>query len=196
MRHDALHVGSGDNPLDAQEAAMAVNGKVVGTTIVGIALLAGLKLFYLEHFYWYDITYEGTGTLPFTTVEGAQEDVTVVALQHAEGASSPLKYRACFELPPESMARLAEFAPAPNPAPTVAPRPFTCFDAEAIAEALERGSATAVLGTTNTPYGIDRVVAVTDAGDAYAWHQINRCGERVFDGDPPPEGCPPPPQTE
>ncbi len=173
-----------------------MNGKVVGIAILGVALLAGIKLFYLEHFYWYDIEYEGTGTMRLTTGDGAAEDVTVIALQHAEGASSPLKYRACFEVEPSLLDRLDAFAPAPDAAPTVAPRPFTCFDAAEIAEALESGTATAVLGITNQPYGIDRVVAVTDAGKAFAWHQINRCGERVFDGDPPPEGCPPPPQTE
>ncbi|MEO0692827.1 MAG: DUF6446 family protein, partial [Pseudomonadota bacterium] len=26
------------------------------------------------------------------------------------------------------------------------------------------------------------------------WHQINACGEEVFDGNPPPDGCPPVPE--
>ena len=61
--------------------------------------------------------------------------------------------------------------------------------------ALESGTALAFLGTENIVYGIDRVVAITDTGRGYVWHQINACGERVFDGDPPPPGCPPPPSA-
>ena len=41
---------------------------------------------------------------------------------------------------------------------------------------------------------IDRIVAVFPDGRGYAWHQINACGEVVFDGDPAPEGCPPVPE--
>ncbi|MEM1430500.1 MAG: DUF6446 family protein [Pseudomonadota bacterium] len=173
-----------------------MNGSAVGITILGAALVAGIALYRLEHFYWYDIEYEGTGTMALTAADGTVEDVTVIALQHAEGSSSPLKFRACFRVEDALLDRLASFAPAPDAAPTVAPRPFDCFDADAIAQDLKDGAATAVLGQTNTPYGIDRIVAITRNGDAFAWHQINRCGERVFDGDPPPEGCPPPPNTE
>jgi hypothetical protein len=43
-------------------------------------------------------------------------------------------------------------------------------------------------------YGIDRVLAIYPDGRAFAWHQINACGKFVFDGDPPPEGCPPVPE--
>jgi hypothetical protein len=85
------------------------------------------------------------------------------------------------------------FAIYPDPEPTVAPRSFPCFDADALASALANGDAVALLGQSNVTYGIDRVVAVGADGIGRAWHQINRCGERVFDGDPPPQDCPPPP---
>ena len=43
-------------------------------------------------------------------------------------------------------------------------------------------------------YGIDRIVAIYPDGRGYAWHQINACGEVVFDGQPAPENCPPKPE--
>jgi hypothetical protein len=43
-------------------------------------------------------------------------------------------------------------------------------------------------------YGIDRIVAITEDGRGYVWHQINDCGEVVFDGEPAPENCPEPPE--
>lgn len=80
------------------------------------------------------------------------------------------------------------------PVPTVAPGWFECFDATALGADLEGGSAIAFLGTFNVIYGFDRVVAITEDGRGYVWHQLNKCGEKVFDGDPPPEGCPPQPE--
>jgi hypothetical protein len=78
--------------------------------------------------------------------------------------------------------------------PLVAPGWFDCFDAAAIGADLAAGRAAAVLGEANVTYGIDRVLALYPDGRGYAWHQINACGEVVFDGDPPPPGCPPVPE--
>ena len=50
------------------------------------------------------------------------------------------------------------------------------------------------LHTGSAIESIDRIVAVYPDGRAYAWHQINRCGEVVFDGNSAPEGCPTPPE--
>ena len=54
---------------------------------------------------------------------------------------------------------------------------------------------TAWLGTADITYGIDRVIALDADGRGYVWHQINPCGEVVFDGKPAPEGCPPKPEN-
>jgi hypothetical protein len=86
------------------------------------------------------------------------------------------------------------FALYPNARPLVAPGWFDCFDAATIGGDLQSGRAVAVLGEENVTYGIDRVIALYPDGRAFAWHQINACGEVVFDGDPPPEGCPPVPE--
>ena len=80
-----------------------------------------------------------------------------------------------------------------NPIPNVASRWFECFDAQDIGAALEADEMTAYLGIFNVVYGFDRVVAIDDAGQGYVWHQINACGQAAFDGDPLPQGCPPPP---
>ena len=78
--------------------------------------------------------------------------------------------------------------------PRTAPGWFDCFDAEAIGDAIESGEARAYLGTKDVRYGIDRIVAILPDGRGFAWHDINACGEVVFDGDPAPEGCPPVPE--
>jgi hypothetical protein len=52
----------------------------------------------------------------------------------------------------------------------------------------------AFLGERDVTYGIDRIVAVYPDGRAMAWHQINACGAVVFDGNPAPDGCAPPPE--
>ena len=47
---------------------------------------------------------------------------------------------------------------------------------------------------TNVGIADGRIVAITEDGRGYAWHQINACGKEVFDGKPAPEGCPPAPE--
>jgi hypothetical protein len=168
-------------------------GRIAVVALLALAVLAGAGLFYLEQFHWYDVREEGRGTVTLTTADGSREALDVTRLRVAEGDSSPLKYRACFEIDAAPRALADRFAPYPDPEPTVAPVTFPCFEADALASALAAGDTLAFMGQENITYGIDRVVAVGAGGEGFAWHQINRCGARVFDGDPPPEGCPPPP---
>jgi hypothetical protein len=108
--------------------------------------------------------------------------------------SSPIRYRACFTTP-MSHALLSETYEIYEQAePLTAPEWFDCYDAQAIGKALEEGRALAFLGQRDVTYGVDRVVAITEDGHGYVWHQINRCGEVVFDGQPAPDDCPKPPQ--
>ena len=60
---------------------------------------------------------------------------------------------------------------------------------------LSEGLATAYMGTANLQYGIDRVIAVYPDGRAYLWHEINACGEAVFNRYPAPDTCPPAPES-
>ena len=102
--------------------------------------------------------------------------------------SSPIRFRACFTLPPGTTGDAY-----PEAVPLTAPGWFDCFDAGRITQDLASGAARAVLGEANIRYGIDRVLALYPDGRGYAWTQIDRCGKEVFDGNPPPAGCPPVP---
>ncbi len=169
-------------------------GKWVAAMIVLVAALAGGGLYYLQIYHFYeevaaeDVAVELTGI-----VSGTPETIPATEVEAIDAASSPIRFRACFATP-LSLALLTEtFEIYDDAEPLVAPDWFGCFDAAGLGAALEAGTAVAFLGQRDITYGIDRVVAVTPEGRGYVWHQINRCGEVVFDGEPVPEGCPPPP---
>ena len=76
------------------------------------------------------------------------------------------------------------------PAPRNAPSWFECFDAQAIAAELEAGTALTFLGQKNVEFGVDRIVAITEDGRGYIWHDLNECGEKSYDGTVVGETCP------
>lgn len=167
-------------------------GRIVAAFLILAGLLAGGAMYYLQVYAYYD-------TLPARdaitlTPEGAisARVVPVRDFRGIDSDSSPLRYRACFTIDAD-LDGITAYA---DPSPLIAPRWFDCFDAEAVAAALAAGEARAYLARANFEYGFDRVVAVYDDGSAVAWHQMNRCGAAVYDGLPPPEGCPPPPEDD
>ncbi|WP_245820541.1 DUF6446 family protein [Flavimaricola marinus] len=160
------------------------------------ALIAGAALYYFQIYAFYtEVTSDDVGNVQLVNVvTRAPEPILFENFEAIDSDSSPVRFRACFDTP-LSQAMLTEtFVTYDAAEPLVAPGWFDCFDAQQIGEALETGEAIAFLGTENITYGIDRVVAVMPNGRAYAWHQINSCGEVVFDGNPAPEGCPPAPE--
>ncbi len=157
--------------------------------LVGGTLLAGVGAWYLTVYAYYDRLPAQDTVLLTPLGAAAAQDHPVTDFEGIDSDSSPIRYRACFTLDADP----AQFTPYPDAAPLIAPNWFDCFDAHAIGAALEEGRATAILGQGHLEYGIDRVVAVFPDGRAFAWHQINPCGEAHFDGDPLPPGCPPPP---
>ncbi len=179
-------------------------GKFLALFTLAAAVVVGGAVYYLQVYAFYEpvtLAQEPSGPgetriLMSPRKGGRAEPVPVGSFRGIDAASSPLRFRACFEilLPPEELRET--YLPYEDPVPLVAPGWFDCFDARAIGAALEEGRAQAFLGEANIRYGIDRVIAVDEAGRAYAWHQINSCGERVFNGEPAPEGCPPPPEGE
>lgn len=174
-----------------------MNGKWIAAMIIGAAALAGGALYYFQIYYFYE-------NLPAESVEislterasGAPQTIPVAGLQAIDASSSPIRFRACFDTPLSLADLRADFLPYEAAEPLTAPQWFDCFDAAALGADLEAGRAAAFLGVADIRYGIDLVVAVDDAGRGYAWHQINHCGEKVFDGEPVPAGCPPPPDPE
>ena len=173
-----------------------MSGKVVAIVLVSLGLLAGAAMYYLQVYAFYeDVALTGEGgsiELRISTGDGRELDLPATDFKGIDGSSSPIRFRACFraELPAAE-----EFLAYEDAVPLNAPGWFDCFDAAAIGSDLASGAARAYLGEAHVAYGIDRVLAVYSDGRAYAWHQINACGEEVFDGKPAPEGGPAPEPT-
>lgn len=171
-------------------------GKFLGAVILISAVMAGVAMYYLQVYHFYEEV-QGNGETDVMLVSlssGVPEPVLYDGFKAIDASSSPIRYRACFTTS-MSHAMLSETYEIYETAePLVAPKWFDCFDAEAIGADLEAGRALAFLGQRDIQYGIDRIVAITEDGRGYAWHQINHCGEVVFDGNAAPEDCPEPPQ--
>jgi hypothetical protein len=132
---------------------------------------------------------------PVTLTLAAGDDLTTLPATDIEAIasiSSPLGFRACFahDLDLDALGAEITAEPRPDAAPTVAPGWFDCFDAEAIGAVLASGEARAFTAYPNAQFGVDRVVALTADGRGWAWHQLNDCGERSYDGTPVGEECP------
>lgn len=171
-------------------------GKVLVSFIVVSAIAAGILMYYLQVYGFYEeVTPLGVEDVQLTSVStGVSEPILYENFKAIDSDSSPLRYRACFTTPMSEAMLTETYVLYDSPVPLVAPGWFDCFDAQEIGAALEEGQAIAFLGTANITYGFDRVVAIFPDGAGYAWHQMNICGEEVFDGNPPPPGCPPPPE--
>ena len=175
-----------------------MTGKLVGAFIVFIALAAGAAVYWLQEYAYYQpVAFQPGAEITLTPIESDTPEVILAeAVTGIDADSSPLRFRACFKTP-LTLGMLTETYRAYEGAvPLNGPSWFDCFDAAVICAALEKGEALAFLGQSNVTYGNDRVVAVMPAGRALAWNQMNACGEKVFNGDPAPETCPPAPAKE
>ncbi len=169
-----------------------MTGKILAAGIVATALIAGIALYYLQvHAFYEDVQAEGEAVRLTALATGAPDLIVTDDFQGIDSGSSPLRYRACFTTPHSQAMLTGTFAPYEGAVPLIAPAWFGCFNAQEIGAALEDGTALAFLGEKNRSYGFDRVVAVMPDGRGFVWHQINHCGEEVFNGKPAPEGCPP-----
>lgn len=167
-------------------------GRIVTLLIVVTSLIGGAVLYYLQVYaYYIQLPPEAVADLRLTLADGTEIPVKASDFKGIDAESSPIRYRACFT--PQGLPPVADLAPYPAADPLNAPMWFMCYNAAEIGAALEDGTAKAILGQKDVHYGIDRVVALMPDGRALAWHQINPCGMAVFDGQPAPEGCPPPP---
>ena len=157
-------------------------GKVVVIALLAVCLLGGVGIWYTQTRAFWDRV-EGPVTLG---IEGRPLEATGV--EAIASASSPLGFRACFRhrLDPAAV----DAAPRPAPAPTVAPGWFPCFDAGEVAGLLERGGARAFTARKNAQFGVDRIVALAPDGRGWAWHELNECGRRSYDGTAVGEACP------
>lgn len=170
-------------------------GKFLAGLILVTALVAGAALYYLQVYAFYDeVSGNGTDDVQLTSlVSGDPEPVLYDDFRAIDSDSSPIRYRACFTTSMSHAMLTETYEDYERAEPLVAPGWFDCFDADALGMALQDGSALAFLGQKDIEYGIDRIVAITEDGRGYVWHQINRCGEVVFDGQHAPDDCPTPP---
>lgn len=165
-----------------------MNGRLIGLILIVSGLVAGAAVYYLQVFAFYDRLDPAKVDLKITR-GGFAGSIEARGVKAIDAKSSPIRFRACFEAPATVTAGAK---PYPEPVPLTAPFWFDCFDAVQIAADVRAGAARAFLGEENIVYGIDRVLAIYNDGRGFAWHQINHCGEEVFDGRPPPKGCPAP----
>lgn len=167
-------------------------GKFLGGFIMVSALLAGAALYYLQVYGFYeevDAPAEGIMLIPLASTEG--EVIPMERFEAIDADSSPIRYRACFTTP-YSLALLTEtFQMVEDVEPRNAPNWFECFDAQAIGEELKAGTALTFLSQKNVHFGVDRIVAVTQDGRGYVWHELNDCGDKAYDGTIVGEECPP-----
>ena len=170
-------------------------GKFLAGWIVISALLVGAGVYYMQVYALYTtVSAKGVGDVEMTRIDGnIPEPVLYSDFEAIDSDSSPIRYRACFRTEMSAAMMTETYVPYEKAEPRNAPNWFGCFDAKEIGAALEEGRALAFLGTSNIHYGIDRVVAVLPDGRGFIWHQINRCGEVVFDGQQAPDDCPKPP---
>ncbi|MFT5065113.1 MAG: hypothetical protein ACJAXK_002432 [Yoonia sp.] len=170
-------------------ARIAILGMVV------VALFAGGLLYYLQVYAYYDdVSTQVEEVQMISIATGESEGILFENLTAIDSDSSPLRFRSCFTTGLSQALLTETYVISDDAEPRVAPGWFACFDAAQIGEDLSTGIAFGFMGQENIQYGIDRVIAVYPDGRAYSWHQINFCGEVVFDGNPVPPECPPAPQ--
>lgn len=160
-----------------------MTGKIAIIVIALCALGGGAAMYYLQVYGYYRTLNEQT-----VYAIGRGEDRDVLAINGFRGIdsdSSPLRYRACFNIE----GALPTLAAYPGAEPLNAPGWFECFNAATLGADLISGAATAGLIEADAPWGFDRVMALYPDGRAYVWPQINRCGEAHFDGRRLPAGC-------
>jgi len=146
---------------------------LVGAFIVVTALVAGIAIYWLQLYAFYEEASVDDQIRLTNVVTGAPELVLYDKFEGIDASSSPLRFRGCFETT-MSLAMLTEtFETYEDATPLTAPGWFDCFDATQVGEALKTGEAIAFLGERDIHDGVDRVVAIFPDGRAFVWHQLN-----------------------
>ncbi len=153
-----------------------MNGRIVASGLILSAALAGLVMYYLQVYGFYEEVQELTGDhqIVLTDAAGQSAPLAITDFKGIDADSSPLRFRACFTLSPQAVAQAPAYA---APTPLNGPKWFQCYNARAIGADLESGAARAVLSQANIHPGVDRVIAVYPDGRAFAWHQLNASAE-------------------
>ena len=167
-------------------------GQFLAGFTVFSALLAGGAMYYLQVYAFYEeVSAQGEDIRLVSLMSGEPEPILFENFQAIDGSSSPIRYRACFTTEMSHALLTETYVAFEKAEPRNAPGWFDCFDAEAIGAELEAGTALTFLSQKNFAYGVDRVVAITEDGRGYIWHELNDCGAKAYDGSPTGEACPP-----
>ncbi|WP_299691336.1 DUF6446 family protein [uncultured Tateyamaria sp.] len=169
-----------------------MNGKIIGIVLLLSSIIAGAALYYLQIYGFYTEVPDSDGpdVQLVSVVSDAPEPIPYRDFQAIDADSSPIRYRACFRTD-LSLALLTEtYVGLDALSPRNAPTWFDCFDAEAIGAEIAAGTALTFLAQKNIHFGVDRVVAITDDGRGYVWHELNDCGDKAYDGTIVGEECP------
>lgn len=168
-----------------------MNGKIVGSTILISAAIAGAALYYLQVYGFYEEASAQVSEVRLVSVvSNLPEPIRAEGIQAIDADSSPIRFRACFETS-ASLPMLTEtYVGLDRATPRNGPDWFDCFDAAAIAAEMAAGTALPFLGQKNVAFGVDRIVVITDDGRGYIWHELNDCGEKSYDGTIVGEECP------
>ncbi|GGA23134.1 hypothetical protein GCM10011498_24950 [Amylibacter cionae] len=157
-----------------------MNGKLMVTGIVGVALAMGVGLWYSQTYAYYErvdgleeITAYGDA-FPVSNYRGITAD------------TSPLKLRACFDVDWDYV-QSDTYKDAATP--LQAPGWFDCFDAQTLTTDIASGEAVVLQAERNQPFGFSRFIAQYPDGRAFMWRQMNECGLAQFEGENLPESC-------
>ena len=163
-----------------------MNGKIIAGFLVISGLVAGIAMYWLQVYAFYEpVSFQPGNEIRLTPITSDVPEVIVADnVTGIDATSSPLRFRACFTTPLSQALLTETYVVYEGAEPLVAPGWFDCFDAARIGKALETGEAIAFLSEKNINSktdaagkvqlsGIDRVVAVMPDGHAYAWHQLN-----------------------
>ncbi len=166
----------------------------MGSLIVLCGIVAGIAIYYLQIYHFYEeVQANGTDDVMLELMAtGAPDPILYEDFKAIDADSSPIRFRACFTTPMSIPMLTETYAPYEGAEPRVAPGWFDCFDAEALGREIEAGTALVFTWQRNIEFGIDRVVAITDDGRGYIWHEINECGDKAYDGSPLGDNCPRP----
>ena len=169
-----------------------MSGKIIGIVLLISSIVAGAALYYLQVYGFYTefSDAEAGEVVLISHLSDRPEPIPFAAFRAIDADSSPIRYRGCFTTE-MSLEMLSEtYVGLDNQTPRNAPGWFDCFDARAIAAELDAGTARMFLSQKNVQFGVDRVVAITQDGRGYIWHELNDCGEKSYDGTIVGEECP------
>ena len=145
------------------------------------AIFAGAALYYLQIFSFYEeIVPDGKTDISILQKKNELPEVINYSNFRAISSdSSPIRYRACFETSEDLDVLRENYLVYEDAVPKIAPYWLK-----------DRDYGEVFLSKKNIVYGIDRVVAILANGNGYVWHEINECGDKLYDGSPVSNECP------